>query len=124
MSAPAFNVGSAAAAAIAPSGIRAVADLAWRTPGTLQLQLGEPSHPTPPHVVEALAQAARDGATRYGPTPGVPAFREAAAAKVYDEFALRLGEFMGASRNPDVLAECVAASRHVMAREYYKHTCN
>jgi flagellar protein FlbT len=45
---------------------------------------------------------------------------EAAAAKVYDEFALRLSEFMGASRNPVVLADCVAASRHVMAREYYK----
>lgn len=45
---------------------------------------------------------------------------ETAAAKVYDEFALRLSEFMGASRNPAVLADCVAASRHVMAREYYK----
>ena len=45
---------------------------------------------------------------------------EAAAAKVYDEFALRLSEFMGASRNPEILADCVAASRHVMAREYYK----
>lgn len=75
-------VGSAAAAAIAPSGIRAVADLAWRTPGTLQMQMGEPSHPTPPHVIDAMAQAARDGATRYGPTPGIPAFREAVAAKV------------------------------------------
>ena len=37
-----------------------------------------------------------------------------------DEFALRLTEFMGATRNPQVLADCVAASRHVMAREYYK----
>ncbi|SEQ55773.1 pyridoxal phosphate-dependent aminotransferase [Microlunatus flavus] len=82
MTAGAFTVGSSAAAAIAPSGIRAVADLAWRTPGTLQLQMGEPSHPTPPHVVDALAQAAREGNTRYGPTPGVPAFREAVAAKV------------------------------------------
>lgn len=45
---------------------------------------------------------------------------EASAEKVYDEFALRLSEFMGASRNPEVLADCVAASRHVMAREYYK----
>lgn len=45
---------------------------------------------------------------------------ETAAAKVYDEFALRLSEFMGASRNPAVLADCVAASRHVIAREYYK----
>lgn len=41
---------------------------------------------------------------------------EAAAAKLYDEFALRLTEFMGATRNPQVLADCVASSRHVMAR--------
>lgn len=45
---------------------------------------------------------------------------ESAAPKVYDEFALRLTEFMGATRNPAALADCVAASRHVMAREYYK----
>jgi flagellar protein FlbT len=45
---------------------------------------------------------------------------EAAAPKVYDEFALRLTEFMGVTRNTEVLADCVAASRHVMAREYYK----
>ena len=74
--------GSRTAAAIAPSGIRAIADLAWRAPGTIQLQLGEPSARTPPHVVEAMSAALRDGATRYGPTPGLPAFREAAAAKV------------------------------------------
>ena len=42
------------------------------------------------------------------------------ATKVYDEFALRLGEFMSATRNPEIMAECVAASRHVMARDYYK----
>ena len=45
---------------------------------------------------------------------------EAQAPKVYDEFARRLTEFMSATRNPQVLADCVAASRHVMAREYYK----
>lgn len=45
---------------------------------------------------------------------------EAGAARVYDEFALRLTEFMGVTRNTEVLADCVAASRHVMAREYYK----
>ena len=44
----------------------------------------------------------------------------ASAPKIYDEFALRLSQFMGATRNPDVLADCVAASRHVMAKEYYK----
>ena len=45
---------------------------------------------------------------------------ETAAPKVYDEFALRLTEFMGATCNPQVLADCVATSRHVMSREYYK----
>lgn len=45
---------------------------------------------------------------------------ESAAAKAYDEFVLRLSEFMGATRNPEVLADCVAASKHVLAREYYK----
>ncbi|MDY6924672.1 MAG: flagellar biosynthesis repressor FlbT [Pseudomonadota bacterium] len=45
---------------------------------------------------------------------------EAVAPKVYDEFAMRLTQFMSASRNPQVLADCVATSRHVMAREYYK----
>jgi flagellar protein FlbT len=45
---------------------------------------------------------------------------ETSAPKVYDEFVLRLTEFMGATRNPEIQAECVAASRHVMAKEYYK----
>ncbi len=45
---------------------------------------------------------------------------EGSAPKFYDELALRLNEFMSASRNPDILAECVSASRHVLAREYYK----
>ena len=45
---------------------------------------------------------------------------ESSAPKVYDEFARRLSEFMGATRNSDILGECVSASRHVMAREYYK----
>ena len=45
---------------------------------------------------------------------------EGSAAKFYDEMALRITEFMGATRNTDILAECVSASRHVLAREYYK----
>ena len=40
--------------------------------------------------------------------------------KMYDEFALRLTEFMRATRNPAVLSECVSASRHVMAKDFYK----
>lgn len=45
---------------------------------------------------------------------------EAAALRHHDEFARRLGEFMGVIRNTDVLADCVAISRHVMGKEYYK----
>jgi flagellar protein FlbT len=45
---------------------------------------------------------------------------EAGATRYYDEFVQRLSEFMGAIRNPEVLAECVAVSKHCMEREYYK----
>ena len=45
---------------------------------------------------------------------------ESGAEKYYDEFAMRLTEFMGVVRNPEVLADCIAISKHVMAREYYK----
>ena len=45
---------------------------------------------------------------------------EGQAGRYYDEFARRMGEFMGVIRNPEVLADCVAVSKHVMGREYYK----
>jgi flagellar biosynthesis repressor protein FlbT len=45
---------------------------------------------------------------------------EGKASTYYDEFARRVTEFMGVVRQPEVLAECVDASRLVMAREYYK----
>lgn len=38
----------------------------------------------------------------------------------YDEFVLRMTEFMSVIKNPEVLAECVGVSRDVMAGEYYK----
>lgn len=44
----------------------------------------------------------------------------AEANKFYDEFVLRLNEFMGAIRSTDVLKECVSLSREVMASDYYK----
>ncbi|WP_203294138.1 flagellar biosynthesis repressor FlbT [Maricaulis parjimensis] len=40
--------------------------------------------------------------------------------KLYDEFVLRMNEFMGVVTNPDVLTVCVAISRDVMAGEHYK----
>jgi flagellar protein FlbT len=44
----------------------------------------------------------------------------AEANKFYDEFVLRLNEFMGAIRSTDVLKECVSLSREVMGADYYK----
>ena len=43
---------------------------------------GEPDFPTPAHIVEAAVEACRDPAHhRYTPTGGIPALREAIAAK-------------------------------------------
>ena len=46
----------------------------------IDLGVGDPDLPTPPHVVEALCVAARDPANHHYPSyAGMPAFREAAA---------------------------------------------
>ena len=29
-------------------------------------------------------------------------------------------KFMSATQNPEIMSDCIAASRHVLAREYYK----
>jgi flagellar protein FlbT len=42
------------------------------------------------------------------------------AAEIYNEFALRMTEFMSAVRHIPILEECVAISRDVIAGEYYK----
>ena len=45
---------------------------------------------------------------------------EAGATRYYDEFVRRLTEFMGVVRNPGILTDCVAISKHALGREYYK----
>ena len=45
---------------------------------------------------------------------------EQGAQKYYDEFVRRLTEFMGVIGNPEILADCVAISKHAMSHEYYK----
>ena len=39
---------------------------------------------------------------------------------LYDEFVLRMTEFMNAVGSSEVLSECVSVSREVMAGEFYK----
>jgi aspartate/methionine/tyrosine aminotransferase len=57
-------------------------ELAWANPEAIHLEVGEPDFPTPENVVEAAARAAREGHTKYTPNAGIPALREALAAKV------------------------------------------
>jgi flagellar protein FlbT len=38
----------------------------------------------------------------------------------YDEFVLRMSEFMDAVRNPEILSECVTISSCCLQRDYYK----
>ena len=48
----------------------------------IHLEIGEPDFPTPVHVVDAAKRALDEGWTKYGPTPGLPEFRELIAAYV------------------------------------------
>jgi aspartate/methionine/tyrosine aminotransferase len=48
----------------------------------IHLEIGEPDFPTPAHIVEAGKRAMDEGWTKYGPTAGLPEFREMIAAYV------------------------------------------
>ena len=64
------------------SGIREMMDLADRADDGLHLEIGEPDFPTPPHVIEAAAQAMQDGHVKYTLSRGTGPLREAIASKV------------------------------------------
>jgi len=72
------------------SGIREVMDLAWSLPGpVIGLHVGEPSFPTPAHVLEGARRALDEGETRYVSNAGIPPLRAAIAAKVGERNGLR-----------------------------------
>ena len=73
---------SSIASSMPVSRIREIMELAWKDPGAIHLEVGEPDFPTPEHVVEAAHEAARAGHTRYAPNAGLPELREALAEKV------------------------------------------
>jgi aspartate/methionine/tyrosine aminotransferase len=64
------------------STIREIFDAANRQPGAIRLEIGEPSFPTPSHIVEAAFAAAQAGFTKYGPNGGLATLRELLAAKL------------------------------------------
>ncbi len=74
----------------------------------IDLGIGDPDLPTPPHIVAALADAARDpGTHRYPSYVGMGAFREAAAAFMKKRFALSL--------DPAREVVCVIGSKEAIA---------
>jgi len=73
---------SAGVSAMHRSGIREIMDLAWSTPGTRHLEVGEPNFDTPPHVIRAAAEAAESGHTKYTPNRGTPELRTAICSKL------------------------------------------
>jgi aspartate/methionine/tyrosine aminotransferase len=73
---------SKSVASMSRSGVRAVMDIAFRTPDVLRLEVGDPDFPTPSHIVEAAAEAIRSGYTHYTPSQGLIEVREAMANKL------------------------------------------
>ena len=65
----------------------------------ISLAAGEPDFATPPHIAAAAVAAIRDGHTHYTPLPGIPALREAVAAKFARDNALSVSP-------DDVLVSC------------------
>lgn len=58
------------------SAIRVLFDAAAADPDAVRLEVGEPSFPTPAHIIEHAAEAARQGHTGYGPNGGLLSLRE------------------------------------------------
>jgi len=52
----------------------------------INLGIGQPDFPTPPHIVEAAVRALRDGQHGYTPAAGIAPLREAVAADLHRRF--------------------------------------
>ena len=52
----------------------------------VNLGIGQPDFPTPPHIVEAAVKALRDGQHGYTPAVGILPLREAVAADLHKRF--------------------------------------
>lgn len=61
--------------------IREITEAAWRTPGAIILSIGEPGFALPRHVLDAAMACLDRDETNYTPNAGIPALREAFAAR-------------------------------------------
>ncbi|MBL8126458.1 MAG: aminotransferase class I/II-fold pyridoxal phosphate-dependent enzyme [Chloroflexia bacterium] len=102
---------SALAQALPRSGIREVMDLARQMDDVIVLVVGEPSFNTPPHIIDAAAQAAHGGTTKYTPNAGLPGVRAAVAERYTRKFGREVtpGEVLITAGAVNALAAIVAA---------------
>ncbi len=102
---------SALAQALPRSGIREVMDLARQMDDVIVLVVGEPSFNTPPHIIDAAAQAAHAGTTKYTPNAGLPGMRSAVAERYTRKFGREVtpGEVLVTAGAVNALAAIVAA---------------
>ena len=56
----------------------------------INLGIGQPDFPTPPHIVEAAIRALREGHHGYTPATGILPLREAVAADLHRRFAVEV----------------------------------
>src|SRR4051794_826739 len=56
----------------------------------INLGIGQPDFPTPPHIVEAAIQALRDGHHGYTPATGIAPLREAVAGDLHRRFGVEV----------------------------------
>lgn len=74
--------------------IREITEAAWSTPGAVVLSIGEPGFALPRHILEAGKACLDRDETNYTPNAGIPALREAFAAR----FRAHNGVDVGAER--------------------------
>src|SRR6478672_7155700 len=71
--------------------IREITEAAWHTPGAIVLSIGEPGFALPRHILEAGMACLDRDETNYTPNAGIPALREAFAARFREHNATAVG---------------------------------
>lgn len=71
--------------------IREITEAAWSTPGAIVLSIGEPGFALPRHVLNAGIACLDRDETNYTPNAGIPALREAFAARFREQQEVTIG---------------------------------